>query len=180
MTTFLKGNSTCSIWDTHGKIENPSENISNSFFEDQPKEICSHLREKASKGRFLKPKKLQHHTNEGKGNLRRKKERREEKKAIVSLAMVHLVITLSKLRLDIVCGNRINYHFTGSYQGSGDGCEACSVFGDSVDICSRYLGMTFYGQPSTSPPRTRNKTPISKVGQTEPKSVLGPHLCTRN
>ena len=81
VTTFLKGNSTCSIWDTHGKIENPSENISNSFFEDQPKEICSHLREKASKGRFLKPKKLQHHTNEGKGNLRRKKRARRREKS---------------------------------------------------------------------------------------------------
>ena len=59
---FLKGNSTCSIRDTNGKIENPSENISNRPFEDQLKEICSHLSEKASKGRFLKPKKLQHHT----------------------------------------------------------------------------------------------------------------------
>ena len=76
---------------------------------------------------------------------------------MVSLAMVLLVITSSKLRLDIVCDNRINYHFTGSYQGSGDGCEACSVSRDSVDICSRYLGMTFYGQPSTSLRRTRKK-----------------------
>ena len=58
-----------------------------------------------------------------------KKERGEDIKTMVSLAMVHLVITFSKLRLDIVCDNRINYHFTGSYQGSGDGCEASSVFG---------------------------------------------------
>ena len=28
-------------------------NISNLFFENQPNEICSHLREKVSKGRFL-------------------------------------------------------------------------------------------------------------------------------
>ena len=55
---------------------------------------------------------------------------------MVSLAMVHLVITFSKLRVHIVCDNRIDYHFTGSYQGSGHGCEACSVFGDSADICS--------------------------------------------
>ena len=29
--------------------------ISNRFLENQPNEICSHLTEKASKGRFLKP-----------------------------------------------------------------------------------------------------------------------------
>ena len=96
---------------------------------------------------------------------------------MVSLAMVHLVITSSKLRPDVVCDNRINYHFTGSYQGSGDGCEACSVFGDSVDICSPYLCMTFYGQPSTSLRRTRNKTPNSEVGQTEPKSMSWAPIC---
>ena len=32
--------------------------------------------------------------------------------------------------------------------------------------------MTFYNQPSTSLRHTRNKTPISKVGQTEPKSLF--------
>ena len=51
---------------------------SSRFFENQPNEICSHLREKASKGRFLKPEELQNHSNEGKGK-----------------------ITLSKIRLDI-------------------------------------------------------------------------------
>ena len=40
--------------------------MSSRFFENQPNEICSHLSEKASKGRFLKPEKLQNHSNEGK------------------------------------------------------------------------------------------------------------------
>ena len=52
--------------------------ISNRFFENQLKEICSHLSEKASKGRFLKPEKLQNHSNEGKGK-EKKKERGEGK-----------------------------------------------------------------------------------------------------
>ena len=40
--------------------------MSSRFFENQPNEICSHLSEKASKGRFLKPEKLQNHSKEGK------------------------------------------------------------------------------------------------------------------
>ena len=52
------------------------------FFENQPNEICSHLSEKPSKGRFLKPDKLQNHTNEGKGKEKKKEpgERKEEKR----------------------------------------------------------------------------------------------------
>ena len=50
--------------------------ISSRFFENQPDEICSHLSEKASKGRFLT--KLQSHRNEGKGK-EIKKERGERK-----------------------------------------------------------------------------------------------------
>ena len=62
--------------------------IFNRFFENQPEEICSHLSEKASKGRFLKPEKLQNHSNEGKGK-EKKKERGEgndekRKKAMVA------------------------------------------------------------------------------------------------
>lgn len=41
--------------------------ISSRFFEKQPNEICSHLRETASKGTFLEPEKLQNQGNEGKG-----------------------------------------------------------------------------------------------------------------
>ena len=52
------------------------------FFENQPNQICSHLSEKASKGRFLKPDKLQNHTNEDKGKEKKKEpgERKEEKR----------------------------------------------------------------------------------------------------
>ena len=48
------------------------KNISSGFFENQPNEICSHLSEKASKGRFLKPEKLQNHRNERKGKEKKK------------------------------------------------------------------------------------------------------------
>ena len=104
--------------------------MSSRFFENQPNEICSHLSEKASKGRFLKPEKLQNHSNEEKGE-EKKKERGEEEEeeeeeeaeaaaAMVSLLVyiiatweivfgrkncspqkVRLAITLSKSRLDV-------------------------------------------------------------------------------
>ena len=51
---------------------------SNRFLENQPNKICSHLTEKASKDRFLKPGELQNHNNKGKGN-EKKKERKEGK-----------------------------------------------------------------------------------------------------
>ena len=63
------------------------------LFENQPNEICTHfsLSEKASKGRFPKPEKLQNHSNESK-ELKRKREterarRRKggEKKAMIPL-----------------------------------------------------------------------------------------------
>ena len=50
--------------------------ISSNFFENQPNKICSHLSEKARIGRFLKPKKLQNHSNKGK--VKEKKKEREE------------------------------------------------------------------------------------------------------
>ena len=52
------------------------------YLENQPNEICSHLTEKASKGRFLKPEKLQNHSNEGKGKEKEEErgEGKEEKK----------------------------------------------------------------------------------------------------
>ena len=83
------------------------------------------MSEKASKGRFLKPEKLQNHSNEGKGKEKKKERARrrkggEEKKAMVALlviiiatleivfgrkklldAKVHLARTFSKIRLDI-------------------------------------------------------------------------------
>ena len=97
--------------------------MSSRFFENQPNEICSHLSEKASKGRFLKPEKLQNHGNEGKGKEKKKergegkkKKKKKKKKAMVSLLVyiiasfgrkncstqkVRLAITLSKIRLDV-------------------------------------------------------------------------------
>ena len=52
------------------------------YLENQPIEICSHLTEKVSKGRFLKPEKLQNHSNEGKGKEKEEDrgEGKEEKK----------------------------------------------------------------------------------------------------
>ena len=52
------------------------------YLENQPNEICSHLTEKASKGRILKPEKLQNHSNEGKGKEKEEErgEGKEEKK----------------------------------------------------------------------------------------------------
>ena len=73
--------------------------------------VCSHLSEKASKGRFLKPEKLQNQSNEEKGK-ETKKERGEEKKAMLALlvfiiaTLVHLAITFSKIRVDI---NKVKY-----------------------------------------------------------------------
>ena len=55
--------------------------ISNWFLENQRNEICSHLTEKASKGRFLKPENgLQNHSNEGKGKEKKKERRRRSGK----------------------------------------------------------------------------------------------------
>ena len=56
--------------------------ISSRFFENQPKEIFSHLSGKTSKGMFLKPEKLQNHGNKGKGKEKKKEraEGKEEKK----------------------------------------------------------------------------------------------------
>ena len=99
--------------------------MSSRFFENQPNEICSHFREKASIGTFLRPKKPQNHSKEGKGKEKKKeqgegKEEIEEKKAIVLLLVfiiasleivfgqkncwtqkVYLAITLYKIQLDI-------------------------------------------------------------------------------
>ena len=51
------------------------------FLKTNPNEMCSHLSEKASKGRFLKPENLQNHSNEGKGKEKKKEqeEGKEEK-----------------------------------------------------------------------------------------------------
>ena len=78
--------------------------ISSRFFENQPNDICSRFSVKASKGRFLKPEKVQSHSNEGKRKEKEKEQREgkeeKKKKAIVAL-LVTLAVTLSKIRLDI-------------------------------------------------------------------------------
>ena len=52
------------------------------FFENQPNEICSHLSEKASKGRLFGPDNRKTHTNEGKEQEKKKERggRKEEKR----------------------------------------------------------------------------------------------------
>ena len=77
-------------------------NICNLSFENQPNEICSHLSEKMSKGRFLNPKKLQNYRNEGKGK-EKKKQRGEGKKEKRKKGMAALVVFIIAT-LEIVFG----------------------------------------------------------------------------
>ena len=55
-------------------------------------EIYSHLSEKASKGRFLKPEKLQNHSNEGKGKEKKKEGGDQERRRTKNKAMVALLV----------------------------------------------------------------------------------------
>ena len=66
------------------------------------------MSEKASKGRFLKPEKLQNHGNEGKGKEKKKergegkkKKKKKKKKAMVAL-LVYIIATLKFLAEKIV------------------------------------------------------------------------------
>ena len=65
-----------------GNYRRKGLSISSRFFENQPNEICSHMLEKAPKGRFFGPNKLQNHSNEGKGKEKKKERggRKEEKR----------------------------------------------------------------------------------------------------
>ena len=65
-----------------GIIRRKDLSISSRFFENQPNEICSHMLEKTSKGRFFGPDKIQNHSNEGKGKEKKKERggRKEEKR----------------------------------------------------------------------------------------------------
>ena len=69
--------------------------ISSRVFENQPYEISNHLSEKASKGRFLKPKKLQNHRKERKGKKRKEKKRKSEENVAL---LVFTIVTLEILR----------------------------------------------------------------------------------
>ena len=77
-------------------------NICNLFFDNQPNEICSHLREKVSKDRFLKSEMLQNYRNEGKGKEKKKQrgEGKEEKRKKAMAALVVFIIAT----LEIVFG----------------------------------------------------------------------------
>ena len=81
-------------------------NICNLFFENQPNEICSHLSEKVSKGRFLKSKKLQNYRNEGKGKEKKKQrgEGKEEKRKKAMAALVVFIIAT----LESFCWRKLN------------------------------------------------------------------------
>ena len=59
--------------------------ISSRFFENQPNEICSHLSEKASKGRFFKRDKLQNHSKRKEKRKSEEKETRRREKAMAAL-----------------------------------------------------------------------------------------------
>ena len=99
--------------------------ISSRFFENQPNEICSHLSEKASKGRLLGPDKLQNYSikrrekeKERGGRKEQKKQKKqwlhsqffngyfedsfwpEKKKNNCCTQKVHLVVTFSNIRRD--------------------------------------------------------------------------------
>ena len=99
--------------------------ISSRFFENQPNEICSHLSQKASKGRLLGPDELQTHSIKRKGERKRagRKKGGEETKKSNGCTLsffngyfedsfwpkknnncwtqkVHLVVTFSNIRLD--------------------------------------------------------------------------------
>ena len=55
---------------------------------------------KESKGRFLKPDKLQNHTNEGKKKKKGKRDSEEEERRRIEKAMVtHLVFILATLKI---------------------------------------------------------------------------------
>ena len=74
---------TTSKWHTLKDWQDSWKHI-NPFFakKKKPMEICSHLTEKASKGRFPQPDKLQNYTNEGKAKERKRQRggRKEEKR----------------------------------------------------------------------------------------------------
>ena len=59
-----------------------------------PNKIFSHVSEKVSKGMFLKPEKLQNHSNEGKGK-EKKNEWGEGKEEMKKKAMVALLIFIT-------------------------------------------------------------------------------------
>ena len=56
-------------------MESFTDSISSRFFENEPNEICSHLREKGPKGSFFASDKLKSHTGKGKSEEEERKGR---------------------------------------------------------------------------------------------------------
>ena len=68
-------------------------------------EIYGPLSEKTSKGRFLKPEKLQNHGNEGKGKEKKKERGDQERRRRKNKAMVAVLVVIIAT-LDIVFGRK--------------------------------------------------------------------------
>ena len=81
------------------RYHNIPQYMSSQFFENEPREICSHLSERRSKGISLVPDKLEKHTRKekGKGEIERARGRREgsEKKGMVAL-LAFILATLCR------------------------------------------------------------------------------------
>ena len=111
------------------------------IFENQPNDICGHLSEKASKGRFLKPDKLQNHSNEGKGRKRKRKSegkvKEEKRKKAMAALFVFIIATL-----ELVFGQK-------KKTGEKRMFDAKGPFGDKVfKNPARYVFLTFLYCPS--------------------------------
>lgn len=75
------------------------------FLKNKPNVISSQLSEKVSNGRFLKPKKLQKHSNEGK---RKEKKSEEKERWIRKQAMVTLLVCKNTLLMRVPNPMRIH------------------------------------------------------------------------
>ena len=112
------------------------------IFENQPYDVCGHLSEEASKGRFLKPDKLQNHSNEGKGRKRKRKSdgkvKEEKRKKAMAALFVFIIATL-----ELVFGKKKKK------TGEKRMFDAKGPFGDKVfKNPARYVFLTFLYCPS--------------------------------
>ena len=77
---------------------------SSRFLENKWNEICSHLSKKGPVKQVFAPDELKNHTNEGKGN-RKKRERREKKQRL--LCLVFILASLEIFLIEKVCLTRM-------------------------------------------------------------------------
>ena len=110
------------------------------IFENQPNDICGHLSEKASKGRFLKPDKLQNHSHEGKGRKRKRKSegrvKEEKRKKAKAALFVFIIATLESVFGQKKTGEKRMF-------------DAKGPFGDkALKNPARYVFLTFLYCPS--------------------------------